>query len=75
MTHKRWRTIAIILIILILVLSFITYKNRTGTYEFDGFKLRKSTIDDIRDNYSNSFLLCKPNKENCISFTGLSSNY
>lgn len=57
-----WKSLTIILLILVLILSFIYIK--TSKYEFtNGLKLKKSTVHDIEKNIGSPFKLCNSNNQ------------
>lgn len=73
MTEKNpWKIATIILIIISLILGVVLIQGNNTTYKFEGFQIKKATLNDLYENYAPAFLICDLNKQNCIDFHKIS---
>jgi hypothetical protein len=67
-----WKISTGMLIICILMLSFFLYSNYNDSYDIDGLKIKKISLDDLSNNLDNKpFQLCDISTNKCLIFQKL----
>lgn len=70
MVKMNWKITVVFLILVILGLSIILYKQHIETYNFGEFEIKKNTVDEITKTVGNEFTVCNF-EDRCIKFIKL----